>query len=252
MKKIKRLITNAIIRLTPHTYVCGENVSVYNNTDAIKYFTACGISITNVFIPCDRIVFVLDDKYETLSRLDVTTFGMSYGQLVSLYEKASSLGPAFVKVIRAFTRALANADLINIESVSIEHITDVFNNITSNIIERNNIRGNIFTTKNLSLLLKKFGGTKGLTKLFQESIDASMDYCLLGESPGKMINNRCITCSRCRIVDNIRTCDDKNLRISGNDNLSDIPDHHVYFSGGKLWSEYILGPQTRCSLYNGR
>ena len=220
---------------------------------AIKYFTACGISITNVFIPqYDRIVFVLDDEYQTVSRLDVTTFGMSYRQMLGLYDKALILGTVFVKVIRAFTKALANADLVNIDQIPVESISNTFNNILSDIIEHNGIGGNILSSKNIHLLLKKFGGTKGLTKMLEESIDASMDYCLLGKSPIDVIHNKCITCSRCRIVDNVRTCDDKNLRISGYDNLSDIPDQHVYFSDGKLWSEYLFEPQTRCSLYNGR
>jgi len=250
MKKIKRLITNTIIGLTP-THMCGENVSVYNNTDAIKYFTACGISITNVYIPqYDRIVFVIDDKYDTISRLDVTTFGMSYRQLVCMYDKSLSLGPGFVKVIRALTRALANADLINIDQISVESITDTFEYIITNIIERNGISGNILSSKNIHLLLKKFGGTKGLTKLLEEAIDASMDLCLLGKSPSNIIKNKCSTCSRCRIVDNVRTCDDRYISIDQKEDLSKYPDLH--FSSGKLWSEYIFKPQTRCSLYSTR
>lgn len=249
MKKIKRLITNAIIRLTP-TYVCGENMSVYENNTVIKYFTVCGISITNVFKPqYDRIVFIIDNKYDTISRLDVTTFGMSYRQLVCMYDKAISMGPAFVKVIQSFTKAVFNADLTSIESIPVESISDTFNNIISDIIKRD-ISGNIFTTKNISLLLKKFGGTKGLAKMFEEAIDASMASCLLGESPSNVINNKCSTCSRCRVTNDIRTCDDRFVRVFGDEDLSIYPELH--FSSGKLWSEYIFRPQTRCSLYNGR
>lgn len=246
---MKNIITKIIVAL-PVTR--GKNTTGLYNNHAVKYFTACGVDIVDASTPHTngRLTFVISDtENQTVSRLDATTFGMSYRQMVGLYDKALSLGTALVKVIKAFTRALVNADLIGIEQISVESISNAFNNIISDIIERGGISGGI-SSKNISLLLKKFGGTKGLTKMFEESIDASMDLCLLGKSPSDIIKNKCNTCSRCRIVDNVRTCDDGYVRVFGDEDLSKYPD--IRFSGGKLYSEYIFKPQIHCRLYRSR
>lgn len=245
---MKNIITKIIVAL-PVTR--GKNTAGLYNNHAVKYFTACGVDIVDASTPHTngRLTFVISDtENQTVSRLDATTFSMSYRQLVRLYDKALILGPGFVKVIRAFTRALFNADLISIEQISVESITDTFDYIITDIIERNGISGNILSSKNIHLLLKKFGGTKGLTKLFEESIDASMDYCLLGISPSKVVHNKCTTCSSCRIVDGIRTCDDGYVRVGQNEDLSRYPS--LQFSAGKIYSEYLFSPQTRCNRYH--
>lgn len=253
MKKIKRLITNTIVDITTPLGVFDSTTIM--ETHVTRYFTACGVNIVDNSRPVPGgLTFVINNGCDDIKWVNVLTIEMSYVHMTSLYEKVIEIGPSFITVLQCFTKA-CNSNKLTRESYdfpfSIMAITPVFDMVLTKTIEYNTgILDNIFNNKNISLILKKFGGEKGMTKLFEEVIDAVLDAYILEVSPYSVIHNKCSTCSRCRIINGLRTCDDRYIRLRQGEDLSKYP--NIHFSEGKLWSEYVFRPQTICRLYSSR